>query len=74
MVRRLRDVLLLTEFPDRLPAVHFPQCTDLLLRRVSLSLHRLVPFFVAQTLTPSGSVWRGHVSPVNRHYWHLIFW
>ena len=48
VVRRLRNVILLAHLPDRLAAVRFPECTDLLLRRVSL---------FAQTLSPSGSVW-----------------
>lgn len=63
MVRRLRDVLLLAEFPDRLPAVHLPQHPPLLFRTVSFPFHRLV-LSSAQTLSPPGSLWRGHLSSI----------
>ena len=44
VVSRPRDVPLLVPLPDRPPAGRFPQWTNLLLRHMSLSLHRLVPF------------------------------
>jgi len=46
---------------DHRSGVRGDQCSNLLFCSVSLSLHRLLPFLVAQTLNSLGLVWRGQV-------------
>jgi hypothetical protein len=66
--RHVRDVLLPADFHDALPAVHFPQDADFLLRAITFPFHDLGPFCWAQTNSSSGPKKRDHVSPYSGNH------